>query len=756
MSTPSIADADRIVEYPSANGVGPYDVPFPVFEETGADLYVTLDGEEVGGWTATATTYPGFYGAPNTYLLQLTFDESISGHLVIEGRRAPRRVSQFAEGRGVPARDHNTELNTLTAIAREQHRRQNRMDEGLGDLDDAVSSAGLSAEIAGTARDQAVGARNDVLSVYLGELASDPATGYDGAALTGGEWYVRPDGTQRVYSTGSGTWSNAPQGPDGADGVGIPTGGDQGQVLAKASGDDYDTEWIASSSGGGFGWTEAADLPTDGTSDAVTALQAAIDAAPDNSVLVIPPGEYAIKSLPVDPSAWWTADGDAAIDTPQDAALAIRDRVGLTIIAFGVRFIADASTADGYTFYFYRSQGCKFIGGEFVGNTTFVTGDGEASAIIIARCIDCWAKGVTVDRFYRNLFGYRSAFSGFQNCRSTRAGYFNIYADGELDITVPDALAPPTGSSAWLVDNCYMQGGKFANAKGSRAHYNNCTSVDAGRQGVFALHYRCDSDYIHITGGMILETSDQNSGDEVDGIQIATTSNFAGLGAYPTGSKVHGVRIRGCNVAINLVGANDTQITLCDIKDFYSGGILAISREVGGKDYLMDGIQIINNNVGPFNTASTVSPFSPNSKACIELRENNGVLCRGAIVGNIIDSNDAGAFSPSGTSFEVATNLSGSNLAAGNNLIRGTGTNQLPAGAAVDVGYNKVGSFVLARTDGTDTSSGATRSGSELNACSLDDSGNFVANGGTLSGTWRNLSGGMDSTYRIGVFQRIS
>jgi hypothetical protein len=34
-------------------------------------------------------------------------------------------------------------------------------------------------------------------------------------------------------------------GAPGADGVGVPTGGTTGQVLAKASGSDYDTEWAA-------------------------------------------------------------------------------------------------------------------------------------------------------------------------------------------------------------------------------------------------------------------------------------------------------------------------------------------------------------------------------------------------------------------------------------------------------------------------------------------------------------------------------
>lgn len=43
------------------------------------------------------------------------------------------------------------------------------------------------------------------------------------------------------------------QGPAGQDGVGIPAGGTTGQVLAKVSNTDYDTEWIDQTGGGGSG-----------------------------------------------------------------------------------------------------------------------------------------------------------------------------------------------------------------------------------------------------------------------------------------------------------------------------------------------------------------------------------------------------------------------------------------------------------------------------------------------------------------------
>ena len=60
--------------------------------------------------------------------------------------------------------------------------------------------------------------------------------------------FIGPTGA--TGATGA-TGDTGPQGPAGADGVGVPEGGATGQVLAKASADDYDTEWVDQSGGGG-------------------------------------------------------------------------------------------------------------------------------------------------------------------------------------------------------------------------------------------------------------------------------------------------------------------------------------------------------------------------------------------------------------------------------------------------------------------------------------------------------------------------
>ena len=43
-------------------------------------------------------------------------------------------------------------------------------------------------------------------------------------------------------------------GPPGPAGVGVPAGGTTGQVIAKASSEDYDTVWVEQTGGGSDGF----------------------------------------------------------------------------------------------------------------------------------------------------------------------------------------------------------------------------------------------------------------------------------------------------------------------------------------------------------------------------------------------------------------------------------------------------------------------------------------------------------------------
>lgn len=127
VTTPAITNAPRRATYQAVASAGPFSIPFPVFSLSADDLYLTINGFPLSGAGAIvqgSQPISDFYGQPRTWIdATLTLSAPITGLLVIQGHRAPRRESQLAEGRGIPARDLNLELNLLTALLREAYDR---------------------------------------------------------------------------------------------------------------------------------------------------------------------------------------------------------------------------------------------------------------------------------------------------------------------------------------------------------------------------------------------------------------------------------------------------------------------------------------------------------------------------------------------------------------------------------------------------------------------------------------------------------
>jgi hypothetical protein len=97
----------------------------------------------------------------------------------------------------------------------------------------------------------------DGRTILNGSGAPDSGLGVDG------DFYIDTTADAIYGPKTAGAWGSPTSliGPAGADGVGVPTGGATGQVLAKASATDYDTEWV-NQSGGGSGTDLAYDAAT--------------------------------------------------------------------------------------------------------------------------------------------------------------------------------------------------------------------------------------------------------------------------------------------------------------------------------------------------------------------------------------------------------------------------------------------------------------------------------------------------------------
>lgn len=128
--------------------------------------------------------------------------------------------------------------------------------------------------------------KTDTMDVMDGAKGEDGTPGQDGAdgltptititEITGGHRVTVTIGTESEYFDVM-DGAQGEQGPagedgqDGAPGVGVPTGGSQGQVLKKKSGTDFDTEWADGGGGSEHG------IPSGGTENQILAKNSNTD-----------------------------------------------------------------------------------------------------------------------------------------------------------------------------------------------------------------------------------------------------------------------------------------------------------------------------------------------------------------------------------------------------------------------------------------------------------------------------------------------
>jgi hypothetical protein len=138
-------------------------------------------------------------------------------------------------------------------------------------------------------------------------------------------------------------------GADGADGVGVITGGTTGQVLAKASSTDYDTEWVTQTEQDAYiiACSDEATALTAGTNKArfrmpfagtLTAVKASVNTAPVGSTLVVDINESgtSVLSTKLSIDASETTSATAAVPAViSDSALADDSIISVDIDQIG-------------------------------------------------------------------------------------------------------------------------------------------------------------------------------------------------------------------------------------------------------------------------------------------------------------------------------------------------------------------------------------------------------------------------------------
>lgn len=96
-----------------------------------------------------------------------------------------------------------------------------------------------------------LGAAGDFYIDTAGDAIYGPKSGGGWGAASSLVGPEGPQGSQGVQGLQGMQGPQGDPGDDGSDGVGVPAGGDAGQVLAKASAADHDTHWVNQSGGGG-------------------------------------------------------------------------------------------------------------------------------------------------------------------------------------------------------------------------------------------------------------------------------------------------------------------------------------------------------------------------------------------------------------------------------------------------------------------------------------------------------------------------
>lgn len=199
----------------------------------------------------------GFVGTPAEWLLSLVGpqgpkgDKGDTGDTGPQGAQGPQGI-QGIQGETGPQGPQGIQGETGPQGPQGDTGPQGPKGDGL-QLDATGAFSGRStydAEAAGFVYLSTDGA--DGLGAPAVLYIREGASGWSAAIpFQGEQGEAGPTGPQGPQGIQGPTGPAGADGTDGADGEGVPTGGATGQVLAKASGANYDTEWVDAATGGG-------------------------------------------------------------------------------------------------------------------------------------------------------------------------------------------------------------------------------------------------------------------------------------------------------------------------------------------------------------------------------------------------------------------------------------------------------------------------------------------------------------------------
>lgn len=191
----TISESTRRTTYQPTTPTTVFPVGYPLFDND--DLRVTLDGEPFLSFTVSGTYINGI---ATDAAINVT-GPGITGDVVIDGYRLPRRTDQYKTGAPLKVEDHNYSLNrvevTLQELRRDTDNNTSRIDgmiDEVTDLTERAETAASNAEAANTAAQEAKEgseqARDEAVAAAAGVNLPSITVGNAGETLV-----VKPDGS---------------------------------------------------------------------------------------------------------------------------------------------------------------------------------------------------------------------------------------------------------------------------------------------------------------------------------------------------------------------------------------------------------------------------------------------------------------------------------------------------------------------------------------------------------------------------------